>query len=423
MGRFWPIHGRTLPFLPASLTGEDNDMKKVARLILTGVVLGLAVVSVRGAFSSMFVMGDSISTTTNNPGAKSLSAYYYGQRFSNGRVWVEVLAQQQGLAFYPANNNSYFGNTSSNLAATINNFSAPGGGDLSNILFVIWVNDADLYYPALNSGVNLRAWTNAMNMSLTNHYKAIVNLYARGARTLIMPNAVDLSTIPAFDASGNASFIHARCLDYDAAFVGVLNQARANCPGLTIYMPDFYTLLANILADPAAYLVTNALQNGHSVDVMEDAALSNYTTNGPGTNHIFWDFTDPTAMVHLWMANTAQQLISPVSISGVTVFNGSNRLDLANVPVGQNGLILGCTNSFWLSWGNWTTNTAFIGTGVAQSVFVLTTNATAQSSVRVSPKDGPPMPPGGGSGGGTNAVPDPTMQFYRLSFPYSWTWP
>jgi hypothetical protein len=53
---------------------------------------------------------------TNGPGGTS----FYGNRYSNGRVWVEVLAQQQGMGLIPSpmsttystNNLSYFGNTS-----------------------------------------------------------------------------------------------------------------------------------------------------------------------------------------------------------------------------------------------------------------------------------------------------------------------
>ena len=49
-------------------------------------------------------------------------------------------------------------------------------------------------------------WTNAINQSQTNHYKAVTNLYfAKGARTLIMPNVVDISTIPDFNTSVNAA--------------------------------------------------------------------------------------------------------------------------------------------------------------------------------------------------------------------------
>ena len=349
------------------------------------LLFGSAVFPAPAAFTDLYVFGDGISATTNGPGGSS----YYGLRRSNGRVWVEVLAQRQGLTLYPTNNWSYFGNTSTSMVASVFNFTAPSGVNMSNILFVIWVNNADLFYPALNSGTSMNAWTNAMNVSLTNHFKAITNLYTKGARTLIMPNAVDLSTIPKFNSSGNVNFIHQRCLDYNVAFTNTLNRAstNSNYPGLTIYMPDFFTLLTNIIAYPSNYSVTNALYEGLSIDAVEDPSLSNQNANGPGTNYIFWDSSDPSAKVHMWMANLTQQLISPVLISNFTVLNGSNRLDMANVPVGQNGLVIGRTN---LVLGNWTTNVSFNSTNMTQTVFV--------------------------------PASDPQC-FYRLKFPYSWTWP
>jgi hypothetical protein len=96
----------------------------------------------------------------------------------------------------------------------------------------------------------------------------------------------------------------------------------------------------------------------------------------------------------MWMGNTAQQLISPpVIISKITALKGSNRLDLANVPIGQNGLVLGRTN---LTLGTWKTNLFSNGTNTFNS-----TNLTQTIFV---PSSGP-------------------VWFYRLSFPYSWVWP
>ena len=115
--------------------------------------------------------------------------------------------------------------------------------------------------------------------------------------------------------------------------------------------------------------------------------------NGPGTNYIFWDATDPTAKFHAVLADFTQQLISPVQISNITSLNGTNQLVIANVPIGQKGLVLGCTN---LSAPNWTTNlldsgtNSFSGTNTTQSVLV--------------PVSGP-------------------QWFYRLKFPYYWSWP
>ena len=69
-------------------------------------------------------------------------------------------------------------------------------------------------------------------------------------------------TIPAFNGS-SASYLrvshHAGCIDYNAKFSNTINQARALCPGLKIYTPDFYTLLNNVLTNAAYYGLTNAL--------------------------------------------------------------------------------------------------------------------------------------------------------------------
>ncbi len=87
-------------------------------------------------------------------------------RYCNGRVWVELLAQQLNLTnnywysnnisnhlsytnlsasstnwSYSSNNWSFFGHYSSILVTNINNFAAPP--DASNALFIVWVNDAD----------------------------------------------------------------------------------------------------------------------------------------------------------------------------------------------------------------------------------------------------------------------------------------
>ena len=359
-------------------------MKKAVPFMVGFVLFGCAVFSAKAAFTSLYVFGDGLSTTTNNP---SPGSQYYGNRYSNGRVWVEVLAQRQGLTYDPNKNWSYFYNTSTSMLAHVGSFNAPS--DASNALFVVWVNCADLWFQSYYSGANMAAWTNGINQSQNNYYKAVTNLYAKGVRTLIMPNAVDLSTIPEFNTSVNANFIHLRCIDYNIAFSNTLNQIRALCTNLTIYTPDFFTLLTNLLAHPANYGVTNALGGGLPIDAI-DAVNYGFPTaviNGSGTNFIFWNIDNPTAMVHMWMANLAQQLISPAQIDQLTTLNGSNQLVLANVPIGQNGLVLGRTN---ILSGIWTTNTSFVGTNVTQTLFF--------------PAAGP-------------------QWFYRVSYLYSWTWP
>ena len=373
-------------------------MNRHIRFTLGVLLFGLAVCSAQAAFSSLYIFGDGVSTTTNNTSGLT---NYYGNRYSNGRVWVEVLAQQQGLGANSitnvnwsnsTNNWSFYRDFSPLLVTNVNHFTAPP--DAATALFVVWVNDADFVndmgtiYPS----TNIVTWTNAINQSLTNHWNIITNLYyAKGARTLIMPNAVDITETPQYDNNPAAtkSFIRQRIVGFNTAFTALLNQAGTSLPGITIYEPDFFSLLDNVLTNAAAYGLTNTLYNGVSIDAVTavNYGFPSASINGYGTNYIFWDPTDPTAKLHAVLADITQQLISPVQISNITSLNGSNQLVVANVPIGQNGLVLGCTN---LAMPSWTTNVTFVSSNTTQTIYV------------------------------TNSGP---QWFYRLSFPYSWTWP
>ncbi len=76
------------------------------------------------------------------------------------------------------------------------------------------------------------------------------------------------------------------------------------------------------------------------------------------------------------IAERAQQLLSPISISKVTRQGTSNKLDLVNLPVGRNGFVDVSTN--FLNWTN------------AATVFVPASAARG---------------------------------FHRLRLPFEWTWP
>lgn len=384
------------------------------------LLFGLAVFSSRAAFTSLYVFGDGVSTTTNNLQTGFLAEDYYGNRFCNGRVWVELLAQQLNLTnnywysnspanqlsytnlsasstnwSYSSNNLSYFGHHSSDLLAELTNYIMPTNA--SNALFIVWVNDADFIYDLQHytpfSDSNIAVWTNAVSQSISNHLTIITNLYAKGVRALVMPDAVNVIEVPYY--SGNTasakSFVRQRVVDFNSAFATTLSNAVISCPGLKIYEPDFFSLFDDSLTNAASYGLTNALYGGHTVDAIDayysDGMLSDINLNGPGANYIFWDSYDPSSKAQAIMAETAFKLISPPRVSQITSQKGTNQLNLANVPVGLGGMVLGSTN---LALTNWTTVTNFNSTNSVQSVLI--------------PVSGP-------------------MQFYRLKFPFAWTWP
>ena len=371
----------------------------------TGIFLfGLALRPAQARFTSLYIFGDGICTTTNYSVAPA--NLYYGKRNSNGRVWVEVLAQRQGLGansitnvnWYNSTNNwsSYNQGSSSNAVGALTIF--PVRPDANTALFVVWANDADFVHDlgTIYPSTNIVTWTNAMNQSLSNHWKIITNLfYAQNARTLIMPNAVDITEIPNYVAfpAATKNFIRQRVIDFNTGFTALLNQARTSLPGITIYEPDVFTLFDNVLTNAAAYGLTNTLANYNGVIGSVDAVnAANYgypsaSINGYGTNYIFWDPTDPTAKLHAVLADTVQQLLSPAQITNLTVLSGSNRLDVDSLPIGLNGLVEASTN---LVLANWVAQVNFNSITATQAVFV--------------PASGP-------------------LWFYRLRFPYAWSWP
>src|SRR5271154_2556254 len=222
------------------LTDVKNSFQKLSTIVI--LAGGMAALPAR-AFTSLYVFGDALSTTTNNTQSSSYPTDYYGNRYSNGRVWVEVLAQRQGIGI--SNNWSYFDCNSAKMATNVQKFSITPAAAAS-ALFVVWANNSDLYDEALNGDTNIVEWTTAINRGQTNEFKAITNLYAKGVRTLLMPAAVDVSAVPYFDMQYKTpflKFVRQECIAYNVAFSNTLTQAQKACPGLTIYQPNFFGLL------------------------------------------------------------------------------------------------------------------------------------------------------------------------------------
>ncbi|HEV2693121.1 MAG TPA: hypothetical protein VG347_09530, partial [Verrucomicrobiae bacterium] len=221
-------------------------------------MLSCAGMDVRAAFSSIYIFGDSVSATSTNNATGNATNLYYGKRYCNGRTWVEVLAQRQGLGTnsivtntwaYSSNNVSFYGHYSPLLVTNVNKFVAPANA--GNCLFVVWVCDADfvgdLYDAnvgdpanALQHGTNLVAWNTAISLHLTNHFASITNLYAKGVRVLVAPNAVDVTKAPAFASytTNGKAFVRQRIISFNTNYLALLKQIEAASPGLRIVKPD-----------------------------------------------------------------------------------------------------------------------------------------------------------------------------------------
>jgi len=345
--------------------------------------LSLFPATAHAAFTSLYVFGDGVCTTTNGPGGQ----YFYstnganGKRYTNGRVWIEVLAERQGLTYDANKNWSYYGHYSSNMLINVSNFTAL---DASTSLFIVWACDADFVGNLINGyGTNITLWTNSVNSSLLNHSTLISNLYyAKGVRTLLMPNAVDLTKVPFYQqyAEANKSFVRDQIIGFNSRFAALLTNAAASLPGLTIYAPDLFTFVNTVTAHPTDYGLIKP-----QTSAITDLPPAQWALNGPGRDYAFWDDLDPSAKFHAQIADFVQQSFWPVQITNLTLLDDDCRLDLANVPIGRDGYAEHSTNLV-----DWISGEDFDSTHATQSISVRTA--------------GP-------------------QEFYRLRFPFSWTWP
>ena len=333
----------------------------------------------RAAWTSMYIFGDSLSAVAGGgtqypppPGASA--ANYWNGRFSNGQVWVEYLAAEQGIPFNTNNDFSDFGDTSDEAYQNITagNYYPPP--DVATSLYVYWTACSDCFALAFFDGTN--SWTNDINLVMESVGESVEALYSQGTRTLLLPNSVDVSSVPFFNfalgtLSGNTNdipallaAIHASVPLYNTALASTIATLRSNCPDLTIYAPDFYTQFNFVLNHPAAYGLTVT-----TVDALEDTNLTDKSFTGPGANYLFWDYLHPTTKVHAFVADYAQQAIAPLLINQLTRAGASNRLDLANLPLGRTGSLQSITN---LAQTNWTTRAPVTVSNLNQTVFIPT---------------------------------------------------
>jgi phospholipase/lecithinase/hemolysin len=355
------------------------------RLMVAGLLWAVAGKAAAG-FSSIYVFGDGVSNTNNTPSGGALN--YYENRFCNGKVFVEVLAGWQGVTFDTTKNVSNFGNDSAELVTYANGFTDPG--DAADSLFIVWANNADYVDFTANEP---EPWTDPVPWNakaatmIANHVTAITELYDNGARTIVMPNAVDVMLTPfynVFREESSADYLlgRQRIINYNAQFKSAMIDLMALKPGLEIILPDTFAFFEQVLADPAAYGMINFDDFNTGGFDSGDPSL-----NGAGAQYVFWDDYHPTAKFQMHLAAFIQQAISPVKVNSLTRSGSNVHLQVANIPLGRDGVILGSAN-LQPPW--------------AQDAVIDEDVNTTQSFVF--PANGP-------------------RRFYRVAFPVVWTWP
>lgn len=254
-------------------------------------------------FSRIFVFGDSLSDTGNLfrlSGGFPPPPYFEG-RASNGRLWVEQLADALGMSIAPGDNYAVFGATTGdfNLNDGLNGRDYPGlldeiasftatrsAAEAQGALFVVWAGAND-FFAALATG---QAPEVLIGNGVGNTLQAIQQLWQAGARHILVVNMPDLGLTPLALGLNVGSPL----TQLSSAYNQVLNLALDNLAtaGIPTIRMDTFALLREMVAQPAQFGFTN----------VTDQLI---VVGGNADEFLFWDIVHPTTKAHAVFAEAA----------------------------------------------------------------------------------------------------------------------
>ncbi|HEX2529714.1 MAG TPA: SGNH/GDSL hydrolase family protein [Geminicoccus sp.] len=267
---------------------------RLLRLLFQGIValsmsLGAAA-QAAPTFDRIVVLGDSLSDNGN------------AGRFSNGPVWVEVLAGRLNVPLSPSSeggSNYAVGGAQLDPASGPHSLRAqadlllskpaPSGRTLS----IVWGGANDLFAAASqpDPATKLRA-------SVASLRSVVADLVEHGATDILVLNLPDVGLAPAVQVHGRRAADVARLLTdrFNKETERVLAEIEASASrSLRLTRLDVHALADQVRKDPSAFGFVNI-----SVPCSGRASCDGY---------LFWDEVHPTSFAHRRLAERALQLL------------------------------------------------------------------------------------------------------------------
>jgi phospholipase/lecithinase/hemolysin len=239
-------------------------------------------------YSGLVVFGDSLSDSGN------------AGRFSNGPVWVEVIAARIGAPLAP----SRLGGTNyaiggarthggpNDLRAQAAHFLATQAGAVdADALYVVYAGANDL----LSRGCGGSGREEAARAGAAAIRATIDDLATAGARHILVPNLPDIGLAPVVRAMGPACAAEARQLThvFNDALEDALRQVDAK-HGVTVRRLDVWQLADAVSHDPEAAGFTD---------------VASPCKGGSCQGALFWDYLHPSADAHVRLAEAALAVV------------------------------------------------------------------------------------------------------------------
>ncbi|MEI1376557.1 SGNH/GDSL hydrolase family protein [Nostoc sp. UHCC 0926] len=278
-------------------------MQRKKWFLRTGLALLIFIMVVAAKFmdkthpiTELYVFGDSLSDTgmvfRATGGMYPPNPTYYQGRYSNGRVWIEYLAESLHLSSKQTNNFAYGGATTGSVGNSyvpsllnqVQSFTQTHQKTNSDALYVLWAGANDYLQGVSSATVPVKNLTIAIN-SLTDV----------GAKKILVGNLPDLGQLPATRTSTNSVNLSALTQAHNQGLRRSLKILSQQHSDLEIVVLDANTLYRDAIANPAAFNFTNVIT----------PCLSGSSICSNPDQFLFWDGIHPTAAAHRIIGKTA----------------------------------------------------------------------------------------------------------------------
>ena len=283
----------------AAFTGADNSLS------LNYTIYTNDSTTQTGKINKIITVGDSLSDNQNLYNATQWKvpnpkSWFVG-RFSNHKVWEEYMAESLGLPMY---------NWAVAGAAADSYYVIPGvNQQVDSVL--IYLKDAPNYkwanslFTVLIGGNDLVNYDRTPESIIAKEQEGIEKLIVAGAKNILMLNVPELSKAPVFAMrpAEDAVKVKANVADLNARLVVLRDAMQAKYgTSLNIKLFDTMSVMNDMLANPAAYGITNTTQS--CLDINEIASTTYAYQQGLRANctdpntFVFWDTLHPTTNTH-----------------------------------------------------------------------------------------------------------------------------
>jgi len=299
-------------------------LRLVSLLALLPLATGAVSADTEYGYSQMFVFGASFMDSGNNFAVTGESAHppfdptsfisygIGGHHYSNGRTWVEVMAQKMDLTEWakPAWRDPAYGNyaygyarardvayaTSASLGDQVQAWFDNGNctmAEMNHTLFVLDTSYAD-FADILAGGDPAEIIGGMLDSIATN----IGILYGCGARNLLVANMPPLGASPGVPEADKPAAT-GLTWQYNVYVQDILNFFAAEPFNMNISTFDVFAFTTDAIETKEAFGLTNVTETCVTFGVLKDAYCKDRD------EYFFWDTVHPTKKVHALMAEAA----------------------------------------------------------------------------------------------------------------------